>query len=207
MLAAQGFGVLRARHTRRRRGTPSAQPAHCAARQALVERVPSGKIDTARKVSGWGQGTLPTRTGRGVAFYCSHLGHFADVVEVAVSNDRRVKINKVWAVGDINSQVINPTAAENMAQGANLDSFGEALNQKITIEQGRIVQADFDTFQLLRLSQAVLIEVRFLKTDNSPTGLGEPPLPPAIPAPCNAIFAATGKRVRTLPIDPTNLKA
>jgi len=163
-------------------------------------------LEHVREVSGWDQSKLPARTGRGIAFYYSHLGYFAEVVEVAVSNDGQVKINKVWAVGDIGSQVINPTAAENMAQGAILDGVGEALGQKITIENGRVMQANFDSFQLLRMSQAPPIEVHFLKTDNSPTGLGEPPLPPAIPALCNAIFAATGKRVRTLPIDPATLK-
>ena len=164
-------------------------------------------LEHVREVSGWDQSKLPARTGRGIAFYYSHLGYFAEVVEVAVSNDGQVKINKVWAAGDIGSQVINPTAAENMAQGAILDGVGEALGQKITIENGRVMQANFDSFQLLRMSQAPPIEVHFLKTDNSPTGLGEPPLPPAIPALCNAIFAATGKRVRTLPIDPATLKA
>jgi isoquinoline 1-oxidoreductase beta subunit len=127
-------------------------------------------------------------------------------VEAAVANDGQVKINKVWAVGDIGSQVINPTAAENMTQGAILDGFGEALNQKITIENGRVVQANFDSFSPLLLTQAPPVEVHFLRTDNSPTGLGEPPLPPAIPALCNAIFAATGKRIRTLPIDQALLK-
>jgi len=164
-------------------------------------------LEHVRDVSGWGQSNLPARTGRGVAFYYSHLGYFAEIVEVAVSSDGQVKINKVWAVGDIGSQVINPTAAENMAQGAILDGFGEALGQKITIEQGRVAQANFDTFPLLRMSQAAPIEVHFLKTDNPPTGLGEPPLPPAIPALCSAIFAATGKRIHTLPIDPATLKA
>jgi len=166
-----------------------------------------GVLEKVREVSGWGKGSLPARTGRGVAVYYSHLGYFAEVVEAAVANDGLVTINKVWAVGDIGSQVINPTAAENMAQGAILDGFGEALNQKITIENGRVTAANFDTFEPLRLVQAPPVEVHFLKTAHSPTGLGEPPLPPAIPALTNAIFAATGKRIRRLPIDPAELKA
>src|ERR1035437_9359914 len=165
-----------------------------------------GVLQKVREVSGWGSGSLPPRTGRGVAVYYSHLGYFAEVVEAAVANDGQVKINKVWAVGDIGSHVINPTAAENMTQGAILDGFGEALNQKITIENGRVVQANFDSFSPLLLTQAPPVEVHFLRTDNSPTGLGEPPLPPAIPALCNAIFAATGKRIRALPIEQALLK-
>ena len=163
-------------------------------------------LELVRTVSGWGKRQLPARTGMGVAFHFSHLGYFAEVVEAAVATDGRVQINRVWAVGDIGKQVINPTAAINQTQGAILDGFGEALNQKITIEQGRVVEANFDTFQPLRLSQAPPVEVHFIKSDGPPTGLGEPPLPPAIPALCNAIFAATGKRVRTLPIEPELLK-
>ena len=163
-------------------------------------------LEKVRDVSGWGKRNLPARTGLGVAFYYSHLGYFAEVVEASVAADGLVKINHAWAAGDIGSQIINPTAALNMAQGAILDGFGEALNQKITIENGHVVQANFDTFAPLRMSQSAPIDVHFLKTDNSPTGLGEPPLPAAIPALCNAIFAATGKRVRTLPIDPAALK-
>ncbi len=164
-------------------------------------------LEKVREVSGWGGNSLPERTGRGVAFYYSHYGYFAEVVEAAVARDGKVTINKVWAVGDIGSQVINPTAAVNMSQGAILDGFGEALKQKITIDKGRVVEANFDTFPLLRLKQAPPIEVHFIKSDHAPTGLGEPPLPPAIPALCNAIFAATGKRVRSLPIDTALLKA
>ena len=158
-------------------------------------------------MSGWGQRTLPARSGLGVAVYYSHLGYFAEVVEAAVANDGQVKVNKVWAVGDIGSQVINPTAAENMAQGGVLDGLSEALNQRITIQNGRVVQGNFDTFRLMRMSQSAPVEVHFIKTENSPTGLGEPPLPAAVPALCNAIFAATGKRIRTLPIDRNLLKA
>ncbi len=164
-------------------------------------------LEKVREVSVWGQRKLAPRSGLGVAFYYSHLGYFAEVVEVAVAADGQVTVNKVWAVGDIGSHVINPTAAVNMTQGAILDGFGEALQQQITIENGRVVQANFDTFPLLRMAQAAPIDVHFVTSDNSPTGLGEPPLPPAIPALCNAIFAATGKRIRTLPIDPTMLRA
>ena len=142
-----------------------------------------GVLEKVREVSGWGNRQLPERTGLGVAHYYSHLGYFAEVVEAAVAANGKIKINKVWAVGDIGSHVINPTAAFNMAQGAILDGFAEALQQKIRIEGGRVVEANFDTFPLLRMSQVAPIEVHFLTSDNSPTGLGEPPLPPAIPAP------------------------
>ena len=166
-----------------------------------------GVLEKVREVSGWGKRQLPAGTGLGVAVHYCHLGYFAEVVEAAVSTDGQLKINKVWAVGDVGSPIINPTAAENMTQGGILDGFGQALNQRITVKNGRVVQDNFDTFEPLRMSQAAPIEVHFLTTDNSPTGLGEPPLPPAIPALCNAIFAATGKRIRTLPIDPATLRA
>jgi isoquinoline 1-oxidoreductase beta subunit len=102
--------------------------------------------------------------------------------------------------------VINPIGAENQAQGAVLDGLAEALGQKITIEKGRTVESNFDQFLLLRMPQACPVEVKFLITDHPPTGLGEPALPPVAPALCGAIFAATGKRIRRLPIDPALLK-
>ena len=123
-------------------------------------------------------------------------------------NDGQVKINHVWAVGDIGSHVINPTAALNMTQGGILDGFGEALNQKITIENGHVVQANFDSFcAVAHVAGRVRSRCTSSPPITSPTGLGEPPLPAAIPALCNAIFAATGKRVRSLPVDTDMLKA
>ena len=166
-----------------------------------------GVIELVAAKSGWGKETLPKGTGMGLAYYYSHLGYFAEVVKATVSPGGEITIHKVWVAGDIGSQIINPLNAENQAQGAALDGIGTALGHGLTIEGGKIVQGNFDTVLPLRMRQSPPVEVHFNVTNNPPTGLGEPALPPALPALANAIFAATGKRIRSLPIKDHDLSA
>lgn len=146
----------------------------------------------------WGR-QMPAGRGLGLAFHFSHQGYFAEVAEISVAANKKLTLHKVWVAGDI-GPVLNMSAAENQVEGSIIDGFSAMLGQEITLEGGAVQQQNLHQYPLLRMPNAPEVEVHFLQSDNSPTGCGEPAFPPLAPAVANAIFAATGERVRTLPL-------
>lgn len=154
----------------------------------------------------WGKKSLPRGQGQGIAFHFSHLGYIAQVAEVTVSKAGKLKVDRVVVATDIGAQIVNLSGAENQVQGSVIDGLGALMFQELNIDKGRIVQSNFHDYPMIGIADApTRVDVHFLKTDNPVTGLGEPALPPLAPAVCNAIFAATGIRVRQLPLLRTDL--
>ena len=155
-------------------------------------------IKLAAEKAGWGK-PLPKGRGLGLAFHFSHAGHFAEVAEVSVDDNRKLTLHRVVVAGDI-GPIINMSGAENQTEGAVIDGFSTAMGLEIGFENGRITQNNFDSYPILRIANAPKVESYFIQSDFTPTGVGEPALPPVAPAIANAIFAAIGHRVRTLPL-------
>jgi isoquinoline 1-oxidoreductase beta subunit len=162
-----------------------------------------GVLEAVRDMSGWNtrRRSLPQGTGLGAAFQYAHAGYVAYVVELTVDAKKAVSMKRAWCAVDIGRQIVNPSQSENLVHGGFIEAMSHSMNWEVTIERGRVMQTNFHQYQPTRMSQAPAeIQVRFLETDFDPTGLGEPSLPPAVPAIVNAVFAANGERIRSLPL-------
>jgi isoquinoline 1-oxidoreductase beta subunit len=155
-------------------------------------------IRLAAEKAGWGR-SLPKGSGLGLAFHFSHAAHVAEVAEVSVDDNKKLTVHKVTVAVDV-GPIINMSGALSQVEGAVIDGFSTMMAQKITMENGRVEQSNLHDYHVLRIPEAPMVEAHFIQSDNAPTGLGEPALPPLAPAVGNAIFAATGYRVRKMPL-------
>ena len=163
-----------------------------------------GVMQLAADKAGWPK-KLPRGQAQGIAWYYSYSGYVSVVADVTVTQDGSLTVDKLTAAVDI-GPVINLSGAENQVQGAMHDGLSVAWRQQITVDKGSVQQNNFNDYQLLRINDAPrAVEVHFIQTGERPSGIGEPALPPTAPAVCNAIFAATGKRIRSLPISQHDL--
>jgi isoquinoline 1-oxidoreductase beta subunit len=156
-----------------------------------------GVLQLAAEKAGWGKGLAPGHY-HGIACFASFHTYMAEVVEISMENDQP-QVHRVVGAIDC-GQVINPNILEQQIQGGVIYALTNALRAQVTIDKGRVVQGNFDDYQPIRINEAPVVEAHFVQSTEAPTGAGEPPVPPLAPALCNAIFAATKKRIRALPV-------
>ena len=154
--------------------------------------------------AGWGR-SMPAGTGLGFAFYFCHAAHVAEIAEVTVDKNRNFRVNKVTVAVDV-GPIINMSGATSQVQGAVIDGLSAMALQQITMQNGVIQQNNFDDYPVMRIASTPEIDVHFLQSDNRSTGLGEPALPPLAPAITNAIYTATGVRIRSMPLSEQGFK-
>jgi isoquinoline 1-oxidoreductase subunit beta len=175
-------------------------------RRALLDKSTRARavLELAAEKAGWGQ-PLPERVGRGVSVQFAFATYMAHVAEVEVSRDGAVRVRRVVCAVDCGT-VVNPDTVQAQIQGAVISGITAALHGEITIKDGRVEQTNFDTYQVLRMNEAPAIEVHIVQSLEPPGGMGETGTSAIVPAVTNGILAATGKRLRKLPVDTTALK-
>jgi isoquinoline 1-oxidoreductase subunit beta len=175
-------------------------------RRALLGNSPRARsvLDLAAEKANWGQ-SLPKGVGRGVSVQYVFGSYLAQVAEVEVAKDGSVRVRRVVCAMDCGT-VVNPDTVQAQLQGGIMFGTTAALYGEITLKNGRIEQTNFDTYQMIRMNEAPAIEVHVVKSSEPPGGMGETGTSGIVPAIANAIFAATGKRLRKMPIDANALK-
>jgi isoquinoline 1-oxidoreductase beta subunit len=163
-----------------------------------------GVLELAAQKAGWGS-PLPAGRHRGIAVAFSYGSWAAEVAEVSVDPEGAARVHRVVCAIDC-GLAVNPDQIEAQMQGGIVWGLTAALRSQITIQDGRVQQSNFHDYPMLRLHEMPVVEVHIQPSDEAPGGVGEPAVPPLAPAVANAIFAATGKRVRRLPIQPADLK-
>ena len=161
-------------------------------------------LDVAAEKAGWGR-PMTTGHGRGVSVIFGFGSYVAQVAEVSVSKDGRVHVQRVVCAVDC-GQMVNPDTVRAQIEGGVIFGITGALFGEITIKAGRVEQGNFDSYQMLRIDEAPTIEVYLTESNEAPGGIGEPGTAAIAPAIVNAVFAATGKRVRKLPLLTAVLK-
>ena len=176
-------------------------------RKALLDKNPRAKavLELAAEKAGWGR-KLPERVGRGVSLQHVFATYLAQVAEVEVAKDGAVRVLRIVCAVDCGT-VVNPDTVEAQIQSGIIFGTTAALYGEITLKNGRVEQTNFDTYQTLRMNEAPAIEVHVVKSTEPPGGMGETGTSAVVPAIANAIFAATGKRLRKMPVDAAQLKS
>ncbi len=176
-------------------------------RKALLGHNPRalGVLSLAAEKADWGT-PLPPRHGRGISVQFAFGSYMSQVAEVEVAVDGSVKIKRIVCAVDC-GMIVNPDTIEAQVQGGTLFGLTAVLHGSITLKDGRVEQSNFDNYLPMRIDEVPVIETPFIKSAEAPGGIGEAPTSIVSAAVTNAIFAATGQRIRTLPVDPASLKA
>jgi isoquinoline 1-oxidoreductase beta subunit len=175
-------------------------------RRALLGKQPryKGVLEAAAQKAGWGQ-PLPAGVFRGIAVGMSFGSYVAEVAEVSVAADGTPRVHRVVAAVDC-GMTVNPEIIRRQIESGIVFGLSAALYGKLDFKDGRLVQSNFNNYPVLRMNETPKVEVHILPSTEAPGGIGEPGTPPLAPAVVNALFAATGQRLRQLPIDPAKLK-